>query len=90
MPSRDAQWIIGTIVAAVIALSVQPVGARSDHAEIRADMREMRADMRCLDDRLRTVEVAFGKVDRRLATLERVLFPRQVDLPTEPGRQPGN
>ena len=75
MLSRDAQWIIGTIVAAVIALSVQIAGARSDHAELRSDMREMRHDMRSLDDRLRDVEIAFGKVDQRLATLERLHLP---------------
>lgn len=75
MPSRDAQWVIGTIVAAVIALSVQMGGIRSDLVEIRADMREMRGDIRSLDDRLRAVEIAFGKVDQRLATLERLHLP---------------
>ena len=33
MPSRDAQWIIGTILAAAVALSVQMAGLRGDHAE---------------------------------------------------------
>ena len=32
-------------------------------------------DLRRFDDRLRAVEIAFGKVDRRLATLERLLLP---------------
>ena len=36
---------------------------------------EVRADMRRLDDRLRAVEVAFGKVGQRLLTLERILIP---------------
>lgn len=75
MPSRDAQWVIGTIVAAVIALSAQVGGIRSNLVEIRADMREMRGDIRSLDDRLRAVEIAFGKVDQRLATLERLHLP---------------
>lgn len=79
MPGRDAQWIIGTIVVAVIALSVQMGGIRSDIAEIRADMREMRGDIRRLDDRLRAVEIAFGKVDQRLLTLERVLLPQTTN-----------
>ena len=61
MPSRDAQWIIGVIVGAVIALSVQISG--------------MRTDLRRVDDRLRAVEVEFGKVDQRLATLERLHLP---------------
>ena len=77
MPSRDAQWSIGTIVAAVIALSVQMAGIRGDIAEIRTDIRR-------LDDRLRTVEVAFAKVDQRLLTLERIL------LPTLQEQSPGN
>ena len=68
MPSRDAQWVIGTILAAVIALSVQLAG-------VRTDIREIRTDVRRLDDRLRAVEIAFGKVDQRLATLERLHLP---------------
>ena len=61
MPSRDAQWIIGVIVGAAIALSVQISG--------------MRTDLRRVDDRLRAVEVEFGKVEQRLATLERLHLP---------------
>lgn len=68
MPSRDAQWIIGTILVVAVALSVQIAGLRGEHAEIRLDVRR-------LDDRLRTVEVEFGKVDQRLATLERLHLP---------------
>lgn len=68
MPSRDAQWIIGTILAAAVALSVQIAG-------LRGDLAEMRIDVRRLDDRLRIVEVEFGKVDQRLATLERLHLP---------------
>jgi len=75
MPSRDAQWVIGTIVVAVIALSLDTGGIQSDLTEFRADMREMRGDIRSLDDRLRAVEIAFGKVDQRLATLERLHLP---------------
>ena len=75
--------IIGTVLAAAIALSVQ-IGVqfsslRSEQAGIRTDMRnehaEIRADMRRMDDRLRAVEVEFGKVDQRLATLERLHLP---------------
>ena len=54
MLSRAAQWIIGTILAAAVALSVQMAGLRSDHAELRTDVRR-------LDDRLRAVEVEFGE-----------------------------
>ena len=49
---------------------------RADVTGQIADLRaEVRADVRRLDDRLRAVEVAFGKVDQRLLTLERVLIP---------------
>ena len=76
MPSRDAQWVIGTIILAVIALSVQLGGlsARIDRLEARLDAR-----IDALDDRLRAVEVAFGKVDQRLATLERLHLPTPGD-----------
>ena len=63
--SRDAQWIIGAIVAATVALSVQIAGIRTD--------------VRRLDDRLRAVEVEFGKVEQRLATLERLHLPNPAD-----------
>ena len=73
VPSRDAQWVIGTIVAAAIALSVQMAGIRSDHSEIRTDMRRM-------DDRLRTVEIAFAKVDQRIDDLRDHVDRRFDDL----------
>ena len=47
-------------------------GLAGQIADLRA---EVRAEVRRLDDRLRAVEVAFGKVDQRLLTLERVLIP---------------
>ena len=53
-------------------------------AEFRAEFRDIRADIRRLDDRLRAVEIAFGKVDQRLLTLERVLIPApDADAPDE-------
>ena len=35
----------------------------------------MREDYQRLDDRMRTVEQGFAKIDQRLATLERVVIP---------------
>ena len=35
----------------------------------------IRDDLRRMDDRLRAVEIAFGKVDQRLETLERLHLP---------------
>ncbi len=53
----------------------QIAGLRTEMADLRADvtgqMADLRADMRRLDDRLRAVEIAFGKVDQRLLILER-------------------
>ena len=72
MPSRDAQWIIGVIVGAVLALSVQIGGVRTD---LRVQIAAVQEDLRRMDDRLRAVEVEFGKIDQRLATLERLHLP---------------
>lgn len=72
MPSRDAQWIIGVIVGAVLALSVQIGGIRTD---LRVQIAAVQEDLQRMDDRLRAVEVEFGKVDQRLATLERLHLP---------------
>ena len=59
--------LVGSTVA-VIAVVILFVGLRSDVAEVRTDLRR-------LDDRLRAVEIEFGKVDQRLATLERLRLP---------------
>ena len=55
MPSRDAQWSLGTVIAIAIALSMQIGGIRADVRELRADVRE---DLRGIDERLRAVEQA--------------------------------
>ncbi len=68
MPSTDAKWIIGVILVLGGILIAQNVGIRNDITDIRTDMRR-------LDDRLRAVEIALGKVDQRLATLERIILP---------------
>ena len=51
--------------------------AQIDNVNINltAQIDVLRDDMRGLDGRLRAVEVAFGKVDQRLATLERAVIP---------------
>ena len=72
--------------------AAQTAGLRTEMAQLRADvtgqMAQLRADvtgqMRRLDDRLRDVEIAFGKVDQRLLTLERILIPApDADAPDE-------
>lgn len=42
---------------------------------VELDLAGVRTDLRRFDDRLRAVEIAFGKVDQRLATLERLHLP---------------
>ena len=67
-------------------LSAQIAGVDTRIDDVRADMRDMRADMRAdmrdiraslerFDARLDAVEVALGKVDQRLLTIERVVLP---------------
>ena len=90
MPSNDTRWVIGTIIVAAGLLSAQISGvntriddvdanltAQIDNVNINltAQIDVLRDDMRGLDGRLRAVEVAFGKVDQRLATLERAVIP---------------
>ena len=53
------------------------LGARIDATNARIDRLETRLDG--IDGRLRRVEVAFGEVDQRLLTLERVLLPPPAD-----------
>lgn len=72
MPSRDALRIIGVIVGAALALSVQIGGVRTD---LRVQIAAVQEDLQRMDDRLRAVEVEFGKVDQRLATIERLHLP---------------
>ena len=56
---------------------IDATNARIDRLETRIDRLETRLDG--IDGRLRRVEVAFGQVDRRLLTLERVLLPPPVN-----------
>ena len=88
--STDAKWIVGTGAAVVVsvvgsAVAVFAVMAvlvgdvSEDVRDVRADVRDFRTEMSArmegFDARLRAVEVAFGKVDQRLATLERLHLP---------------
>ena len=74
--SSDTKWIIGTVIGAVVAMAgvvvfvmvilIGGVNARIDRLD---------TDVRGIDDRLHTVEIAFGKVDQRLETLEHAILP---------------
>ena len=74
--SADAKWIVGVVVGVVVGTWIATLGVVVTlNGGVRADLREMRAEMRAFDERLRAVEVAFGKVDQRLETLERAIIP---------------
>ena len=62
----DAKWIVGTGVAVLAGLLLTQMSA----VHVR------------LDDRLRAVEIGFGKVHQRLLTIERVVLP----APSVPGQ----
>ena len=95
--SEQSKWTVGSAIGLGLLLlalfanfnarfddqAAQIADLRTDMTSQIADLRaEVRADVRRLDDRLRAVEVAFGKVDQRLLTLERVLIP-DADAPDE-------
>ena len=73
--SSDTKWIIGTMLAGMTAMTAVLLTV------IVSLVGDVRDDVRRMDDRLRTVEIAFGKVDQRLATLERLHLP----TPAAPG-----
>ena len=73
--SSDTKWIIGTMLAGMTAMTAVLLTV------IVSLVGDVRDDVRRMDDRLRAVEIAFGKVDQRLATLERLHLP----APTPPG-----
>ena len=83
--SNDTKWTIGTVVVLVGLLSAQIAGVNARVDDVRADLNaridriETRLDW--FDERLHNVETAFGKVDQRLFTIERVVLP--------PSEQPG-
>ena len=84
--SSDTKAIIGSIVgtglvvAGLLSAQIAAVNTRIDDLADRMDRIENRMDrienlMDRIDTRLRNVEIAFGKVDQRLLTLERILLP---------------
>ena len=88
--STDTKTLLATIVTATILACGLVItlhnGVRADLRDMRTDLRDVRTDLTGwldrmdarldgFDARLRAVEVAFGKVDQRLATLERAILP---------------
>ncbi len=90
--TSDAKAIIGTIigtglvVAGLLSAQIAGVNARIDDVHGRIDdvhgrLQRLEGDVRGMDARLRAVEVAFGKVDQRLLTIERVVLPASTASP---------
>ena len=79
VPGNDAKWIIGTLGGLLVVIGglllAQNAGLGAQNAAIRAEVAELRTDFRRLDDRVRAVEIALGKVEQRLETLERIMLP---------------
>ena len=84
MSTIDRLTLIGVALAAVIAIVAMDNGnVNARVGDLRADVNtrldrlESRMDTRMdgFDARLRAVEIAFGKVDQRLAPLERAIIP---------------
>ena len=71
--SNDTKWIIGTMLAGMTAMTAVLLTV------IVSLVGDVREDVRRMDDQLRDVEIAFGKVDQRLATLERLHLPTPGD-----------
>lgn len=66
------------VVAGLLSAQIAGVNARVD--DLRADLRDLRSSVERFDGRLDAVEVALGKLDQRLLTIERVVLP-----PSAPG-----
>ena len=67
--------IVGTGLVVVGLLSAQIAGVNTRVDDLRADLRDVRSSMERFDARLDAVEVALGKLDQRLLTIERVVLP---------------
>ena len=88
--SGDTKTLLVTVAASAVGSAVAVIavvltlvgGVRADLRDVRSDLRDVRADVRAVherldrfDDRLRAVEIEFGKVAQRLLTIERVVLP---------------
>ena len=74
--STDTKWIIGTVVGAGVAMTGVVVSVMAILiGGVNVRIGRLETDVRSMDDRLRAVAIAFGKVDQRLETLERAILP---------------
>ena len=74
--STDAKRIIGTVVGATVAMTGVVVSVMAILiGGVNAHIDCLETGVRGMDNRLRAVEIAFGKIDQRLETLERAILP---------------
>ena len=81
--SGDTKTLLVTVAASAVGSAVAVIavvltlvgGVRSDLRDVRADVRAVHERLDRFDDRLRAVEIEFGKVAQRLLTIERVVLP---------------
>ena len=84
--SRDTRAIIGTVLgtglvlAGLLSVQIAAVSGRIDDLISRIDdlssrISGLETDVRSMNARLRAVEIAFGKLDQRLLTIERAVLP---------------
>ncbi|MCY4660736.1 MAG: hypothetical protein OXF93_13105 [Acidobacteria bacterium] len=71
---RLAAWGVAVALLGLVYTGFGDMGQEIDSLRT-----EVGADLRRLDDRLRGVEIEFGKVDQRLLTLERVMLSEPPD-----------
>lgn len=77
--SSDTKAIIGTIIgtglvlAGLLSAQIGAVNGRID--DLIGRISRLETDVRSMDARLRAVEIAFGKLDQRLLTIERAVLP---------------
>ncbi len=82
----SAVAVLAVMVTLVGGVREDLRGVRGDVRDLRGELLSLRNEVNArldgfetrldgLDTRLRNVEIAFGKVDQRLLTLERVLLP---------------
>ena len=67
--------VAGLLLVQIAAVNTRIGDGNARIDDMRADIRELRTDLVRFDERLRAVEIAFGKVDRRLLTIERIILP---------------
>lgn len=78
---RLAAWGVAVALLGLVYTGFRDLGQEIDslRAEVRADLHRLDDRLRRFHDRLRGVEVEFGRVDQRLLTLERVILSEPVD-----------